>query len=135
MAVDYGRLVLAYRNIRARRDELRKEYEAADAALVKDLSDIENFMLKDLLRTNSMRVSTAEGTFYRQKKIMPRVDDWDALYRYIRQTDAFDLLERRVGRAAVSRHMDIHSDQPPPGVSVSTEWVVGVRKPTDKVED
>lgn len=131
--MDYDRLVRAYRNIRDARDALRKTYEAEDGTLKEQLARLEGVMLGELTTTNTMRAATPSGTFYRSVEIIPRVDDWEALYRHIVATDGFDLLERRVGRTAVKRYMDTHTEMPPPGVSVLREWKIGVRKPTDKV--
>lgn len=131
--MDYDRLVRAYRNIRGARDELRKTYEAQDNELKAQLERLEGVMLGQLTTTNVMRMSTPSGTFFRSVDIIPRVDDWEALYGHIRSTDSFDLLERRIGRVAVKRYMDTHTEMPPPGVSVLREWKIGVRKPTDKV--
>ena len=131
--LDFKAAVTAYRNLREARADLKRRYELEDDALKDKLERLEAHMLAGLVSTNQMRASTAAGTVFRQVDFIPRVDDWEAFYEHIRSTGNFDLIERRVGKNAVKRFMDTHSDMTPPGVSVMREWKVGVRKPTDKV--
>ena len=132
---DAERAVRAYRNLRDARDALRKKYEDEDRLLADKLAQLDAYFLDNLGKLNMMRAATPAGTVYRQVDLIPRVDDWETFYNHIRDTDAFEMLERRVGRAAVRRYMDTHADMPLPGVSVYREWKIGVRKPTDKVTD
>lgn len=133
--VDFAKAVIAYRHMRDARSALKKRYEQEDNIIKAQMDRLEAHMLQSLMSSNLMRASTSGGTVYRQVEFTPRVDDWEALYTHIKQTGNFDLLERRVGKTAVRRFMDTHAEMAPPGVSVMREWKIGVRKPTDKVEN
>jgi hypothetical protein len=51
-------------------------------------------------------------------------------YGWIKDNDAFDALERRVKKTFVTEFMETHEGGlPPPGITVSREYVVRVRKP------
>lgn len=43
-------------------------------------------------------------------KSIPQVHDWPKLYEYIRQNDAFDLLQRRLSAPAVAERWDARFD-------------------------
>ena len=62
------------------------------------------------------------------------VADWDAVLTFIRENDAFDMLEKRVSKTAVRGYIDL-TKAVPPGITYGTKLSVSVRKPTVKAED
>ncbi len=60
------------------------------------------------------------------KKIIPRVDDWDAFYKYILKTKDFSLLQRRTGDAAIAERWD--AKKKVPGVDAFTIITVSINK-------
>lgn len=123
-----GLMTKAYVKIRDARTELKRDFEEKDSALKAKLERIEAEMLKFLQENNTDSVKTANGTFYRQEEITPTGSDWDALYRWISENDAFDALERRIKKGFVKEYMETHEGGVPPGVSVYREYVVRVRR-------
>jgi len=132
MAIDANRLVKTFVKIRDRRAQLKREFEAQDAELKAQQEKLESVLLSHLNKNNEDSVRTAEGTFYRQLKVMPSATDWDAFYAWIKEHDAFDALERRIKAKFISDYMEEHADDPdnnlPPGVSVYKRYDVRVRK-------
>jgi hypothetical protein len=55
------------------------------------------------------------------------VADWDACFDWIKKTQAWEFLERRVSKSTVKDYMEAHGEVPP-GISVNSELVVRVRK-------
>jgi hypothetical protein len=51
-----------------------------------------------------------------EPKNVPQVEDWDKLYAYIKRTGAWELLQRRLGEAAVKERWDAKKQVP--GVTV-----------------
>ena len=128
--MDHKRLVKAYINIRDKRSELKKEFEAQDADLKAKMTLLENTMLQHLQATNADSVRTELGTFYRQEEITPSGSDWAAFYDWVKQNDAFDALERRIKKTFVSDYMEANDGAIPPGVSVYRQYVCRVRRNT-----
>lgn len=128
MPADMSQVTRAYLNIREARSKLRKEYEAEDNELKASQAKLEAVMLDNLNKSGVESARTEHGTFYRQKNMIPTASDWDAFYKWVREEDAFDALERRIKRTFIAEYMDEHEGALPPGVSTHTEFVVRVRK-------
>jgi hypothetical protein len=126
--LDLAQVTKAYVNIRDARSQLRKEYEANDDELKIAQTKLEALMLKHLNEHGMESVRTEAGTFYRQEEIIPTCADWNALYDWIREHNAFDALERRVKKTFVKDFLEEHEGMLPPGISVLREYQVRVRR-------
>jgi len=126
--VDTEKLVQVYLRIRQKRSELAKQFKDADDDLKKKQSRLETELLRFLQDNKQESVRTAAGTFYRQEDIKPAGSDWDAFYKWVRENDAFDALERRIKKGFVVDYMEENDGELPPGVSVYREYLVRVRK-------
>ena len=129
-AVDLARLTGVYIRIPDHKAERKRAMEAEIADLDAKLEVIEGEMLKHLNKHGMENVRTVAGTFYRQEDIKPNIVDDAAFYKWIKDNDAFDALERRVKKTFISEFMETHEGGlPPPGIHVHREYVVRVRKP------
>lgn len=126
--LDLGKITKAHINIRDARTQLRKQYEEADADLKKSQEKLEGVMLDHLNNHGMESVRTEAGTFYRQEEITPSAGDWNALYEWIKDNDAWDALERRIKKTFVKEYQEAHNGGLPPGISVYREYVVRVRR-------
>lgn len=126
--MDLNQLIRVYIKIRDAKEAASKEASAKDAELKSQLKRIEVALLQHLNENSVESVRTEEGTVFRQEDIMPRADDWAALYDWIKKEDAFDALERRVKKTFVKEYMDSHEGALPPGVSVMREFTVRIRR-------
>jgi len=128
MATDTGKLVKAFIGLRDARAELRTKFQEEDAALRLKQERIEASLLAHMNESGQVSGKTPFGTFYKQEDIKPMGSDWDTLYRWIKETDAFECLERRITRTFISKYMAENDGAIPPGVSVLRQYVVRVRK-------
>jgi hypothetical protein len=131
--MDLDKVVATYIKIRDARAEKRRAFEAEDADLKAKMERIEAFLLQHLESVQATQVGTAHGTFYRQKDVIPSVDDWGVFYDWVKQNDAFDALERRVKKTFVTQYMEANEGALPPGVSVFSKYVIRVRR-SDSIE-
>jgi hypothetical protein len=126
--LDLTKVVKAHVAIRDARNAHRKDYEAKDAELKASQEKLEAVML-DHLNTHGMEsVRTEHGTFYRQEDITPSASDWNALYDWIKEHDAWDALERRIKKTFIKEYSEAHDGGLPPGVSTYRQYVVRVRR-------
>ncbi len=128
--MDLNRAVKAYLNLREAKTQLKRKFDEEEAVLKGKMERLEAEFLRTLNEQGTESMRTLNGTFFRQEEITPTCQDWDALYRWIKQEDAFEALERRVKKTFVKDWMDQHEGTPPPGVNVFREFVVRVRRPT-----
>lgn len=126
--LDLGKITKAHINIRDARTALRKQYEEADADLKQSQEKLESVMLDHLNKHGMTSVRTEAGTFFRQEEITPSASDWNALYDWIKENDAWDALERRVKKTFIKEFQEAHNGGLPPGISVHREYVVRVRR-------
>lgn len=90
--------------------KLIKENRLALGKLVEVLNKNETALEEDIVNTlpkskqggavGSIAIATIE------KKTIPIVKDWDALYKHLRKTGEFELLDRKLNRKAAKERMD-----------------------------
>jgi hypothetical protein len=74
---------------------------------------------------------TNHGTAYVTTTDFAAVADWDAVLQFVKDNEAFDLLERRVSKSAVRGYLE-ETKEVPAGINYGTKITVGVRRPTSK---
>jgi hypothetical protein len=130
MDLDLAQVTRAYVNLRDARAKLREDYDKSDADLKSAQTRLEGVMLDHLNKHGMNTVATDAGTFYRQEEIKPNCADWTGLFDWIKDNDAWDVLERRVKKTFIKEYMEAHDGALPPGISVFKEYVVRVRRPS-----
>lgn len=126
--MDIEKITKAYMKVRDARAQNTREYEKKDAELKEVMDRLGNELLRWLQNNNLKRAATSLGTVYTETDIKPSVADWDVVYKWIVQNDAFDMMERRIKKAFVKTYMDENEGSLPPGVNVHQELVARVRK-------
>lgn len=126
--MDMNKAVTAYVRLRDARSALRHRFDEEDTALKEKQAMIEAALLNELNTLNADSMKTPAGTFYRQEEMRPSGSDWDAFYRWVKENDAFEFLEKRITKTAVKEYMELNDGAMPPGVSVHREFVVRVRR-------
>jgi hypothetical protein len=117
-----------YVKIRDARAALKKQYEAEDNALKDQLATLDGFLLETMQSLGAESVRTKHGTVYLSVSVKPNCGDWNALYAWITENDAFDVLERRVKKSFIVDYMKENKDELPPGISVLHEYTVTIRR-------
>lgn len=104
----------------------RKRISERDKVLV----DIWRTLEAELMRLGDemgmRRMSSDLGTATITAEVLPLVDDWDDVHRYIVENDACHLLQRRVSSAAFRELQDAGIDVP--GLSPYTQRKISLRK-------
>lgn len=127
--IDLAQLSATYIKIREAKLARKHAWEAEEAAFDARLTMIEGHMLRHLNQHGMESVRTDGGTFYKQESIKPNIVDDVAFFAWVKDNDAFDALERRVKVGFIKDFAEAHEGGLPPGLNVSREWVVRVRKP------
>lgn len=120
---------------------LRRKKEAIEAKVKDEVSEIKAKMDKleawikqqaDTMGVTSFK--TPHGTAFLTTTDYANVADWDAVLTYIRENEAYDMLEKRISKTAVRGYIE-QNKTVPPGVNYGTKLEVNIRKPTTKVEE
>ena len=126
--MDIDQLTKVYLKIRDERARKTKEYEVEDAKLKDNMKQIETALLGFMLEHKEQSIRTNNGTAYMEEVITPTAADWGAIYSFIRDNDAFDMLEKRITKTFVKKYMVDNEGDVPPGTNVLRENVVRVRR-------
>jgi hypothetical protein len=128
--MDNNKLAAAYVKIREARKQATREYEARDDEFKAKLDLLSAHMLKILTVENTQSVRTEAGTFFKKLEVKPSATDWEQIYQWIAANNAFEFLEKRLTKTAITKYMAAHDNELPPGIAVHREYVAQVRANT-----
>lgn len=121
-------LVKVLLKIRDAKDKIRKEADQQIAKLDEQL-DIINQQLQNILKeTGATSIKTPHGTAYQTIKARYWTDNWEAMYNFIQNHDAFDLLERRIHQSNMKLFLEENPEVLPEGLNVDSKYSVTVRR-------
>lgn len=125
---DLDQLTSVYLKIRDKRSELKREFEAQDAELGEQQQMLANQMLETCKEMNADSIRTPHGTIIRSVKSKYWTNDWDSMYRFIKDNDAFGLLEKRLHQTNMKDFLHENPDAMPMGLNVESEYNIVVRR-------
>jgi hypothetical protein len=125
---DLDKLTAVYLKMRDKRDDMRREAEAREKELEEQMSIIETEMLEVCKQMNADSVRTPHGTIIRSVKSRYWTNDWDSMYQFIKEHDAFGLLEKRLHQTHLKEFLSENPDTFPIGVNVENSYSVVVRR-------
>jgi len=128
MKVD--KLVKVYVKIRDKRADLKSEFEKKDEELKEALRVIENELLEVCKDTGAESLRTDYGTVTRRISKRYHTADWQAMYEFIKDNNALELLEKRIAQSNMSQFLQENPDKLPPGLNVDSRYAVTVRRKT-----
>jgi hypothetical protein len=126
--VPVEKLVATYIKIRDTRDEIRREADARVAELQSELDVIGSTLLEQFKEQGIDSAKTPFGTAYRTVKSRYWTNDWDKMYDFIHDNDAYELLERRIHQSNMKQFLEENPDLHPQGLNVDSEYSVIVRR-------
>ena len=127
-AVPVDKLAGIYIKIRDARAKLKSEYEAQDTELQGQMDVIEEQLLEACKSIGADSIRTVAGTVIRSVKSRYWTNDWDSMYNFIRQHDAFGLLERRIHQSNMKQFIEENPDLLPMGLNTDSRYSIVVRR-------
>ena len=118
------KLVKIYVKIRDRRREIYKE----DKELEEQLNLISNEILQICKEQGSSLIRTKHGTISKRIKKSYHTSDWHELYNFVKEHDAFALLQQRLNNANMEQFLEENPDLHPPGLYADTTMSVVITK-------
>jgi len=117
-----------YIEIRTAREHLQHEYEAKDAVLAEQMTEVESKMLDVMNSANAVSVSTKNATVMRRVSSRYNPTNWDSVYEMIARHGAFGVLHKRVHDTNMKQFLEEHPDEYPAGLNVETRYTIVVRR-------
>ena len=122
-------VIAGYMKLRGQKDIIELEAKAKVALLREKMAKLEAWLIVEMDKQGVTSYKTPSGTAFKTISDFASVADWDALLEFVKEKDAFNLLERRVSKMAVKSYLE-NGEPVPPGVNYGTKIDLGFRKPT-----
>ena len=129
LATPLDKLAKIYIKMRDKRDALRRAYESTDGAIKEQMEILEATMLDACKEMKADSVKTKEGTIIRSIKTRYWTNDWDSMYKFIKEHDAFGMLEKRIAQTNTKNFLEENPELLPMGLNLDSEYTVTVRRP------
>ena len=123
-SITADKLVKAYIKIRDKRAELSKQ----DNELESQQEMIQQELLNICKETGSDGLRTQYGTVSRRIAKKYWTSDWESLYTFIKEHDAFHFLHQRISNLNVDKFLEENPDLHPPGLQADASYTVVVRR-------
>lgn len=121
-------LVAAYIKIRDQIADVQKQADTKIAEL-KTYMDAISAELQEICKEQGANsISTAKGTVIRTIKSKFWTNDWQSMYTFIKDNNAFELLERRLHQSNMKTFMEENPETHPPGLNIEREYAITVRR-------
>ena len=120
--------VSLYIQLRDKKAEMKKEFEASVAPLTEKMDKLEAKLLESFNTTGTDSVKTEFGTAYTSTRSTASVADREVFMTHVRTTDEWSLVEVRPAKAAIEEYRSANDGQLPPGINFREERVVNVRR-------
>ena len=118
-------------NLRAKKAAIEAETKEKVASIRSKMEKIEGYLKVKADELGVTSFKTDAGTAFLTTTDYANVAEWSAVLDFIKENGAYDLLEKRVNKAAVRVYME-QLGTVPPGINYGTAVDLSVRKPTAK---
>jgi hypothetical protein len=129
MTVTVDAVIKKYMKLREKKALVEATIKEELDKIKADMTKLEAFLKAKLDADGLTSFKTEYGTAFLTTTDFANVDDWDAVLRFIREEEAYDMLEKRVSKTAVRGYIEANKEVPP-GIKYGTKLDINVRKPT-----
>jgi phage host-nuclease inhibitor protein Gam len=114
--------------MRDAKDAITREYDAKVNEIKEQMELIEQALLEICKSTGQDGGRTTHGTFSRSVKTRYWTNDWDSMYRFIKEHDAVQLLEQRVHQGNMKQFLQENPGTLPEGLNADARYAITVRR-------
>lgn len=105
---------------------------------VKDIkakrAQVQNALNEACQKLNVSSLKTSVGTLTRTLKTRYWTNDWPEMYKFLKDNDALELMEKRISQSNMKDFVANNPDLSPPGLQATSEYSVSIRKNKSKEE-
>jgi len=124
-------IIASYIKMRNEKQQKDATHKAEMKVYDDKLKKLEAWLQAKMLADGVKAFNTDAGTAYTTQVEQATVSDMNALLDYVRENNAWHLLEKRVSKTGIREILD--ADQPvPPGVNWFTAQTINIRKPSER---
>ncbi len=134
MTVNVDDVVATYMKLRSQKESIEAEVKDRVSTIKAKMEKLEAWIKEQADVQGVTSFKTKHGTAFLTTTDYANVGDWDAVLGFIRENEAFDMLEKRISKIAVRGYIEANKAVPP-GVNYGTKLEVNIRKPVARVDD
>jgi len=121
-------LAEVYIKIRDKRDELQRQFDEEYKKLEEQLSLIASEMLELCKENNADSIKTPAGTIMRRVDTRFWTSDWESMYEFVKENDAYGLFEKRLHQGNMKQYLEENPDRLPKGLMSDSKYKITVRR-------
>ena len=91
-------------------------------------AQIQNALNEACQKLNVTSLKTSVGTLTRTLKTRYWTTDWPEMYKFLKENDALELMEKRISQSNMKDFVANNPDLSPPGLQATSEYSVSIRK-------
>ena len=129
-----GEVIRTYMKLRDQKAAIEGEVKERISGLKAKMEKLEAWIKTQADVQGVTSFKSEFGTAFLTTTDYANVADWDAELNFIRDNEAYDMLEKRVSKIAVRGYIE-STKAVPPGITYGTKLEVNIRKPGAKAED
>lgn len=129
-----GDVIRTYMKLREQKAAIEGEVKERISGLKAKMEKLEAWIKTQADVQGVTSFKSEFGTAFLTTTDYANVADWDAVLDFIRDNEAYDMLEKRVSKIAVRGYIE-STKAVPPGITYGTKLEVNIRKPGAKAED
>lgn len=129
-----GDVIRTYMKLRDQKAAIEAEIKERVADLKGKMEKLEAYLKTQMDAQGLTSFKSDYGTAFLTTTDYANVADWDAVIGFIRDNEAYDMLEKRVSKIAVRGYIEANKAVPP-GITYGTKLEVNIRKPGAKAEE
>lgn len=126
-------VVAAYMKLRTQKEAIEAKVKDEVATIKAKMEKLEAWIKEQADEQGVTSFKTNHGTAFLTTNDYANVADWDAMLKFVRDNEAYDLFEKRVSKTAVRGYIE-QTKSVPPGINYGTRIDVNIRKPAAKGE-
>ena len=134
MNIPINKVIDTYLKLRGEKETLESKTKEKVKSIKEQMAKLEAYIKEQADEQGVDSFKTGNGTAFLTTTDFAQVADWDAVLEFIKDNEAYDLLEKRVSKRAVKGYIE-EEKVVPSGVNYGTRIDINVRKPANKVED
>jgi len=127
-SVSSDKLAEIYIKIRDKRAELKEKFEEQDNELKAQQDLLSEQMLSLCHEQGADSIKTPAGTIIRKVDTRYWTTDWDSMYQFIEEHDAYPLLEKRLHQTNLKQFLEENPKLLPAGLQADSKYTVVVRR-------
>jgi predicted metal-dependent phosphotriesterase family hydrolase len=125
---ELAKLTRVFLKIKEKRSMLSAEFKETDEDLRSQQDKIKQALLDHCKEHDVESVRTSEGLFYRTTKTRYWTSDWEHMYKFVKEHDVPEFLEKRLNQTNVKQFLEENPECVPQGLNVDSEYIISIRK-------